>query len=282
MSISQEEMDLFRQFLRKKGLSENTVTSYLGAVRQFCLIASDTSPESLNDYRQYLISAYRPATINARIYGINKYLQYLALQDGSRPGRIQAFQIPTVKHQQPSYLNNVISNEDYEKLKNALRREGKWFWYFIVHFLGSTGARVSELIQIKAEHLQLGYMDLYSKGGKARRIYFPDFLCREALEWLGKRGVCSGFLFLTRTGRPITPRGINSQLKVLARRFQIDPNTVYAHSFRHLYAKNFLKKFNDITLLADLLGHESIETTKIYLMQSSQEQKSLLDRIVTW
>ena len=112
MSISQEEMDLFRQFLRKKGLSENTVTSYLGAVRQFCLIASDTSPESLNDYRQYLISAYRPATINARIYGINKYLQYLALQDGSRPGRIQAFQIPTVKHQQPSYLNNVISNED--------------------------------------------------------------------------------------------------------------------------------------------------------------------------
>ena len=282
MGIEEEELELFRQFLHKKGLSENTITSYLGAVRQLHLLYPDPSPENLASYRQHLISSYQSATINARIYGINKYLQFLALQEGSRPARIPAFQMPVVKRQQVSFLNNVISNEDYEKLKNALRKEGKWFWYFVVHFLGSTGARVSELVQIKAEHLHLGYMDLYSKGGKVRRIYFPDSLCQEALAWLAEQDIHSGFLFLTKTGRPITPRGINSQLKVLARRFSIDPDTVYAHSFRHLYAKNFLKKYNDISLLADLLGHESIETTKIYLQQSSQEQKALLDRIVTW
>ena len=148
--------------------------------------------------------------------------------------------------------------------------------------MSATGARVSEVVQIKAEHLRLGYMDLYSKGGKIRRIYFPDSLCTEGLEWLKSKGTASGFIFLNQQGKQITPRGINSQLKRLARRYHIDPDTVYPHSFRHLYAKNFLAKFNDITLLADLLGHESIETTKIYLTQTSREQKELLDRLVTW
>ena len=282
MEISQKELEAFSQFLRKKGMAKNTIVSYLGAVRQFSCLVSDLSSENLNTYRQYLICTYRPGTVNARIYGVNKYLQYLALQKTPRPSRRDIPKLLPVHRQRASYLNNVISNEDYEKLKRELKKEGNDFWYMVVHFLGSTGARVSELVQIKAEHLRLGYIDLYSKGGKIRRIYFPDTLCQEGLAWLEKRGTTSGFLFLSRTGRPITPRGINSQLKVLARRFQIDPDTVYAHSFRHLYAKNFLKKCSDIALLADLLGHESIETTKIYLTQTSREQKELLDRLVTW
>ena len=284
MDISQEELDAFGQFLRKKGMAANTILSYQGAVRQLARMEPDLSAESLQAYRQYLIRTYRPGTVNARIYGVRQYLRYVQHPQSFQQ---QAKALPTpdllpMRRQQAPYLNNVISNEDYARLKQYLKREGNDFWYLIVHFLGSTGARVSELVQIKAEHLRLGYMDLYSKGGKIRRIYFPDSLCEEALEWTKKNGITSGFLFLTRTGHPITPRGINSQLKGLARRCHIDPDTVYAHSFRHLYAKNFLKKCGDISLLADLLGHESIETTKIYLTQTSDEQKSLLDRIVTW
>lgn len=156
------------------------------------------------------------------------------------------------------------------------------FWYFVVRFLGATGARVSELIQIKAEHIQMGCMDLYSKGGKIRRIYFPEKLCEEMLAWLNEREVKTGFIFVNRRGEQITTRGISSQLKVLAKQYHISPETVYPHSFRHRFAKNFLSKFNDISLLADLMGHESIETTRIYLTRSSDEQREMIDKIVTW
>ena len=92
----------------------------------------------------------------------------------------------------------------------------------------------------------------------------------------------SGFLFVGKNGRPVTTRGIHSQLKHYAVRYGIDPDTMYPHSFRHRFAKNFLARSSDISLLADLLGHESIETTRIYLTRSSKEQKLLLDKMVTW
>ena len=125
-------------------------------------------------------------------------------------------------------------------------------------------------------------MDLYSKGGKVRRIYFPEKLCEETLLWLEEREVSTGFIFTNHHGKQITPRGISSQLKVFAKKYRIAPETVYPHSFRHRFAKNFLAKFNDISLLADLMGHESIETTRVYLTRSSAEQRELIDKIVTW
>ena len=113
-------------------------------------------------------------------------------------------------------------------------------------------------------------------------MYFPEGLRREALPWLEAEGRSTGFIFRNRQGSPITPRGIPSQLKCLARRYGIPEKTVYPHSFRHRFAINFLDKFNDISLLADLLGHDSVETTKIYLAKTSEEQRRLVDAIVTW
>ena len=181
-----------------------------------------------------------------------------------------------------TFQDSIITNEDCETLQRNLKAEHHDFWYFIVRFLVTTGARVSELVQIKAEHLACGYLDLYSKGGKIRRIYIPDSLCQEAKAWCDRRGITSGFLFVGKNGRPVTTRGIHSQLKHYAVRYGIDPDTMYPHSFRHRFAKNFLARSSDISLLADLLGHESIETTRIYLTRSSKEQKLLLDKMVTW
>ena len=303
MDLEKNELEQFQTYLKKKGAAENTIIAYQTAVRQFYRQAAGFSAEDFQAYKQYLIRTYRPSTVNTRIYGINQYIHFLRRRsekkkqctqdaenqrdkhsDANRPQLItlEGYQVPAVRRQQKPFLDNIISNEDYLRLRDGLRRDEIWYWYFVVRFLASTGARVSELVQIKAEHLQLGYMDLYSKGGKIRRIYFPDSLCAEGLWWLEKKGVTSGFIFLNRQGGQITPRGINSQLKRLAKRYHIDPDTVYPHSFRHLYAKNFLARFNDISLLADLLGHESIETTKIYLTQTSREQKELLDQLVTW
>jgi site-specific recombinase XerD len=141
---------------------------------------------------------------------------------------------------------------------------------------------VSELVQIKVEHIQAGYFDLYTKGGKLRRLYIPRKLRTEATGWLEDSNRTSGFLFLNRFGDRISTRGISQQLKNYADKYGLNPKVVYPHSFRHRFAKNFLDKFNDIALLADLMGHESIETTRIYLRRTASEQQALVDKIVTW
>ena len=130
--------------------------------------------------------------------------------------------------------------------------------------------------------IEIGYFDLYTKGGKLRRLYIPKKLKKETLEWLEETHRFSGYLFLNRYGERITTRGISQQLKNYAEKYGLDKKVVYPHSFRHRYAKNFLEKYNDIALLADLMGHESIETTRIYLRRTASEQQELVDKIVTW
>ncbi len=121
-----------------------------------------------------------------------------------------------------------------------------------------------------------------AKGGKVRRLYIPKKLREETVIWLDANNHNSGYLFLNRFGERITPRGISQQLKKYAVKFGLNPKVVYPHSFRHRYAKNFLDRFNDISLLADLMGHESIETTRIYLRRTASEQQAIVDKIITW
>ena len=128
----------------------------------------------------------------------------------------------------------------------------------------------------------MGYFDIYTKGGKIRRIYIPKTLRKEAIEWLGKVNRTTGYLFLNRFGERITTRGIAQQLKNYAVKYGLNKKVVYPHSFRHRFAKNFLDKFNDISLLADLMGHESIETTRIYLRKTSTEQRAIDDEVIDW
>ena len=148
--------------------------------------------------------------------------------------------------------------------------------------MAATGARVSELLQIKVEHVKCGYLDLYSKGGKVRRLYIPKRLRLESSVWLEANGIGSGYIFLNRFGERITTRGIAQQLKHFAEKYGLNKEVVYPHSFRHRFAKNFLEKFNDIALLADLMGHESIETTRIYLRRTASEQQKIVDKVVDW
>lgn len=170
----------------------------------------------------------------------------------------------------------------YKYFKSCLKNDDEMFWYFVIRFLAATGARVSELIQIKAEHVKLGHLDLYSKGGKLRRIYIPKELQNEALSWLADKQQESGFIFLNKYGERITTRGISGQLKKLAVKYGINPAVVYPHSFRHRFAKSFLDRCNDIAFLADLMGHESIETTRIYLRKTATEQREIVDTIIDW
>lgn len=216
---------------------------------------------------------YRPQTVNLRIRAVNSYIECFHLP---------VSRLPAIRIQQKLYAEHVISEADYEYLKSRFIQDEKYVYYFIVRYMAATGVRVGELLKIQAEDVAKGYKDLISKGGKSRRIYIPKKLQEATFQWLDALGIKKGPFFLNQNGLPITAGGIRSQLKHAAAIYGLDPAVVYPHSFRHRLAKNFLERFNDISLLADLMGHESIETTRIYLTRSTKEQKELIDRLVTW
>lgn len=267
------DIENFERHLRESNLSENTVSSYLVAIKQYSAEYEKLTKLNLKAYKSTLVEKFKPATVNLRLRGINSYLESIGKDK---------WKLEFVKVQQKPFLENVISEADYEYFKKSLKAEGEIFWYFVIRFIAATGARVSELIQIKVEHVRLGYLDLYSKGGKLRRIYIPKALQDEAISWLNEKKQESGFIFLNKKGERITTRGISGQLKVFAERYGISKAVVYPHSFRHLFAKCFLSKCNDIAFLADLMGHESIETTRIYLRKTATEQREIVDSIIDW
>lgn len=263
----------FEEFLRQANMAENTILAYLYAVREYYTHCKELSKKNLLVYKTYLIENFKPKTVNLRIQALNKYLDFVGKH---------RLRLKSVKVQQRSYLENVISNADYVFLKNKLKYEKNREWYFVVRFLATTGARVSELVQMRVEHVQAGYFDIYTKGGKIRRLYIPKNLRMEASEWLKEQGKTSGYLFLNRFGQRITTRGIAQQLKHFAQKYGLNRDVVYPHSFRHRFAKNFLDRYNDLALLADLMGHESIETTRIYLRRTASEQQKIVDKVVNW
>ena len=266
-------LEEFEDYLHSHSFSANTISAYLFAVRQYFERNEILTQRRLKEHKAWLIEKYKPKTVNLRIRALNCYLESV--------GR-KSWRIASVRIQQKPFLENVISEADYDYLKTCLKRDGLSLWYFVVRFLAATGARVSELVQIKAEHIKEGRLDLYSKGGKLRRIYIPQKLKEEALSWLEKQDLESGFIFRNRFGQRLTTRGVAGELKKFAVKYGLNPSVVYPHSFRHRFAKSFLERCGDLAFLADLMGHESIETTRIYLRKTATEQCALVDAIVCW
>lgn len=266
-------MQDFKVFLKHENLSKNTIDSYQSSVDLFFSRHENVTKDNLLSFKAFLVDSYKGKTINLRLQGLNKYLDFI-----KKP----SLKLKFVKLQQKTFLENVISDADYEFLKNKLWKDKNYDWYFVVRFLGATGARVSELIQFKYENVTRGYIDLYTKAGKIRRIFIPSSLQKKAIAYYMSINRTSGYLFLNAQGQQITTRGLSHQLKQLAKKYKMNLSVIYPHSFRHRFAKNFLEKNKDIALLADLMGHESIETTRIYLRKTSEEQKEVVDKIVTW
>ena len=265
-------MKTFAQYLQEKGYAQNTVGSYVFASEQLLSKVPQLTNQSLLGHKEWLVSSFAPKTANNRIGAINAYLDYIEF-DGIR--------LKGVRIQQKPFLDNVISNEQYARMRDGLKRDGEWFWYYIVRYLGCTGARVSELRQFRVRHIVDGYMDIISKGQKLRRVWIPEALCRESSLWKAEADP-DDLLFPGRGDGAISARGISLGLKRAAHRYGIDQSVVYPHSFRHLYAKNFIERNPNIALLADLMGHESIETTRIYLRRTANEQRAAVDEAIDW
>lgn len=267
-------MEDFKAYLFDCGFSNHTVESYLYAAKQLeNRMCGGLSNEALLEHKDWLASRYAAKTVNLRITAINSYLDFIGY-DGMR--------LKSLRVQQKPYLDNVISQSDYELLRDSLKRDGDLFWHFVVRFLAGTGARISELRQFTVESVYMGHLDLVSKGQKLRRIYIPVSLQRDATEWLGSLGKASGYVFVSKDEQPMTARGLSLGLKRCATRYGINRDVVYPHSFRHRFAKNFIEKNPDIAFLADLMGHESLETTRIYLRRTASEQRAAVDATIDW
>ena len=218
-------MNEFKNYLLHQNLSKNTIESYITSVAQFNKNFDSITKQNLLAFKAVLVDKYKGKTVNLRIQGINKYLEYL---------KKDKLKLKFIKVQQKTYLENVISDADYEFLKNKLQKDNNYEWYFIVRFLGATGARVSELIQFKYEHLIRGYIDLYTKSGKIRRIFIPKRLRTKAIDYYKSIDRIEGYLFLNKNGQQITTRGLSHQLKEIGKKYKMNLNVIYPHSFRHL------------------------------------------------
>lgn len=263
----------YRQFLEKSSYSKNTIKAYLSVVYTYYNIYKEANQSCLSEYKMYLEKHYCPRSANLHIIGLNRYLSFIGKSD---------LKLPTIKVSQKSFCDDIISYREYQKLKRLLKDEEDQKWYYLVWTLAATGVRISELVRLRYEDVQAGHVDIRSKGNKVRRIFFPKQLQRQLLCWIEKQADTEGPLFRNDKGAAISIRGITKGLERAAARYGIDKHLMHPHAFRHLFAKKFLESKSDLCMLADLLGHESLDTTKIYLRMSSSEQQQIIDDIVVW
>ena len=266
-------LDEFRLYLEHNNMSANTIRSYLYAVWLFQTRYPTISHDYMMLYKCYLIERYKPQTVNLRIRAMNCYIEFLNQPDEK---------VLMVRTQKKSFLENVISEADYEYLKNCLLRDEQIQYYFTIRMMADTGMRISELVKVDVTDVRRGYIDLTSKGNRARRVYIPHIVRDPCLEWLDNIGRTKGAVFRNKFNTRISTTGIRDQLKVFAARYNLDPEVVYPHAFRHLFAKKFIERCDDIAMLSDILGHGSIETTRIYLHRSYTEQQQIFNQVVDW
>lgn len=273
ISIDKAIIKNFKNWMRRNNLADSTITSYTNTLSDYKKKYKTLSKNSLLAYRQYLIDNFNPRTANQRISAINKYLEY---------SNKKSLKLKNVKIQTKPFLENIISKNDYRYFLRSLKKEQAMKVYYLVKFIACTGVRPSELIRFRVDHVESGFMDIYSKGGKLRRVYIPDKLQAEALIWLKDENIETGTIFKNEKGETITTRGVNKLLKEHAAKTNIPLETIYCYSFRHFFAKSFLEKNGNILLLADLMGHASVETTRIYSRLTAREQRTIVSKIVDW
>lgn len=268
------DIEGFTAWLMEKERAQSTIDSYVQAVKDFFRAYPDLTKQNLISYKAKLLKYKKPATVGLRITGINIYLEYLGKAEIS---------VKQIKRPKSFSAENVITLEEYKHLVEGLKKDGDWRGYWLIKYLAKTGARVSEFVRLDKTCLQKGYAEMWTKG-KIRRILIPHALIEESKDYF--ETVKGDLLFPTlvkgRTGKPLTTKGVDMVLKRYADRYGVRREAMHPHSFRHLFAIEFLKRDKDVTLLADLMGHSDISTTARYTRLSQAEQASHLERAMSW
>lgn len=269
---TQEKMKQYAEYLLQKELAQNTREVYLRQAKSFMKFIGEreiTKKETIAYKQKLLTGNASPASQNLYITAVNCYLRYEGMEDCS---------IRTVRQQRNQCPNNIISAEEYQRMLQCAKQRGYQKYYCIMRTLAMTGIRISELSGCTVEALHHGKFVIYNKG-RMREIYLPDRLIAELERYCAEEKITSGAIFLGNRSCPITRNAVYKMLLHVADIEGIPRQKAHPHSFRHLFAITYMKQYADLPELADIMGHSSLETTRIYTRTTSDEKRRRINEL---
>lgn len=271
--ITTEHIDAYCLSLLADERAAGTVAKYRRDLTAFVrwLEGRAVTKESAAGWKAHLMNhGYAPRTINSMLAAINGFFRFMDWGI-----RVKFLKIQRQLFRDPA---REMTREEYTRLLTTARETGQERLALIMETLCATGIRISELRYITVEAAKDGRASIALKG-KIRTILLPTKLHRKLVKYAKKEKIASGAIFRTKSGKPISRRQVWYELKRLCQAAGVEPTKVFPHNFRHLFATTFYKACKDIARLADVLGHSNIETTRIYLAVSGEEQTRQLDRL---
>ena len=273
-SITDEEISRFCQHLRGEEREPGTIEKYHRDVRAFAawLQGREVSKERVVEWKEHLrMSGYAPVTINSMLTAANRFFRFL----GWDSLRVKALRI-----QRRMFRNREkeLTREEYTRLVETARGLGRERLALLMETICATGIRVSEVKYITVEAAEAGRAEVSLKG-KIRTILIPNKLCRKLRKYARKQKNASGEIFLTRSGKGLSRRQIWAEMKAICAKAGVPAGRVFPHNLRHLFARCFYRACQDVVQLADVLGHASVETTRIYLISSGTEHARCMERL---
>ena len=272
--LTKDQLTAYAAYLRAEERSPGTIENYLRHVGAFAAWAGKRllSRELAAEWKAHLLSrGYAPVSVNAMLAALNGFFRFLGREDC----RVKFLKIQRRLFRE---AGRELTRPEYERLLAAAQSRGQERLALLMETICATGIRVSEVKYITVEAAQRGRADISLKG-KIRTILIPSKLCRKLLKYAKAQKTASGEIFLTRSGKSLSRRQIWAELKRLCKYAGVEPSKVFPHNLRHLFATTFYKACKDIARLADVLGHSSIETTRIYLISTGAEHAKALARL---
>ena len=272
--LTSEAIDCFKKYLRGEEKSENTVQKYLRDVRAFAayLKSAEITKEAVIAYKNKLLSEnYAVRSINSILASVNSLFAFLGWTD---------CKVKSIKLQRQVYCpeEKELTKAEYTRLINTAKQKGNERLNLILQTICGTGIRVSELQYITVEAVKCSEA-VVSLKGKTRSVFIVKELQKKLLRYAAEQKIHSGCIFITRTGKPISRTNIWREMKGLCEQARVNPQKVFPHNLRHLFARVFYSIEKDIAKLADILGHSSINTTRIYIISTGNEHRKRIENM---
>ncbi len=263
----------FKEWLYEEEKSDNTIEKYMRDIRFFCewLKGCEFDKSAVLQYKRELIEKYAPNSVNSMLSSLNALFLYLNWYD---------MKVKTLKIQRQLFASKdkELTKAEYERLLTAAKHKKDEQLYYLMQTIASTGIRISELSAITAHAVKTGRATINCKG-KLRQVFLPKALCKMLKDYIRKRNIKSGCVFVSRSGKPLDRYRVWKLLKHLAISANVSKDKVFPHNFRHLFARTFYSLQKDIVRLADILGHSSVNTTRLYTMESGTEHRKQLQKL---
>ena len=272
--LTSEAIDCFKKYLREEEKSENTIEKYLRDVRAFAAYLSgiEVTKETVIAYKSRLLAEnYAVRSINSILASVNSLFAFLGWTD---------CKVKSIKLQRQVYCpeEKELTKAEYTRLVNTAKQKGNERLNLILQTICGTGIRVSELQYITVEAVKCSEA-VVSLKGKTRSVFIVKELQKKLLRYAAEQKIHSGCIFITRTGKPISRTNIWREMKGLCEQAGVNPQKVFPHNLRHLFARIFYGIEKDIAKLADILGHSSINTTRIYIISTGDEHRKRMENM---